>query len=458
VIRWPRTIHARLTMGYAIAFFVGLIVFAAIAFTSLDDALKAVVDARLHNAETLLAQVLSRDPKVSHVTRERLELVTGSNMSSAVLSDDGRAVYSSTVTILPAVRSAILGARSDPAITTVRAGDFAARIATQHVRTPDGSAFSVGIWRPLDLVGALERIRLVVLVTDVIVIGAVAVLVGSLIARQGLEPLRAVAALASEIEAHDLSRRLHVESDPSELGQLASTFDKMLARLEHAFERQRRFTADASHELRAPLAVMHVAAEVALRHDREPAAYRRVIASMLVAAEQLEELTECLLAAARSDAGHVCIERVDLSEVLTETVARLQPLAESKQVTIVGSGETRAVVNVDRPGIARAIIALIDNAIKFSPRGGAVTATVSAQPASIRLTVIDDGPGFTEEGLRLATGRFWRSDAVRAPGSGSGLGLAICESIVRASGGTLVPQNADGRGALVAIEFPRVRG
>jgi heavy metal sensor kinase len=454
VIAWPRTIHARLTLGYAVAFFAGLIVFAVISFTSLDDALKSVIDARLQNAERSIAAILAVDPAVNHVTRERLELVTGSNMSGAVFSGNGRAVYSSTTSIVPAVRALLLRASDTPRLTTLRVNDFAGRVITERVRTRDGSHVYVGIWRPLDLVGAIERLRIVILVVSVIVIGSIAILVGSLVARQGLEPLRAVAALASEIEAHDLSRRLGVQSDRSELGQLATTFDRMLARLEDAFERQRRFTADASHELRAPLSVVHVAAELALRREREPAAYRRVIASILQATQQLEDLTDRLLVAARADAGYVCIERVDLSAVLAETLAQLTPLAESKQVTIDVSLQPRAFVNADRLGIARAIIALVDNAIKFSPKGGSVRAAVTEEHDNVRLSVEDQGPGFSAEGLEHATDRFWRSDTARAPGSGSGLGLAICESIVRASGGRLVPQNALGSGAVILVEFP----
>jgi two-component system OmpR family sensor kinase len=450
---WSQTIHARLTLGYAVAFFVGLIVFAAISFTSLDGALKAVIDARLQNAEASIASILSADPEVNHATRERIELVTGANLSGAVLSANGRAVYSSSISIVPAMRAILLRATDAPRLTTLRVNDFAGRIIAQRIRILGGKHVYVGIWRPLDLVGELERIRLVILITAVVIIGGIAVLVGSLVARQGLKPLRAVAALASEIEAHDLSRRLGVQST-SELGQLATTFDRMLERLEDAFERQRRFTADASHELRAPLSVMHVAADLALRREREPAAYRRVIASILQATQQLEELTDRLLAAARADAGYVCIERVDLSAVLADTLAQLTPLAESKQVTIAASLQARAFVNADPLGIIRAIIALVDNAIKFSPKGGAVMAAVAEDLDHVRLTVTDEGPGFTEEGLRRATDRFWRSDAALASRSGSGLGLAICESIVRASGGTLVPQNAAGRGALMLVEFP----
>ncbi|HEY5350505.1 MAG TPA: histidine kinase dimerization/phospho-acceptor domain-containing protein, partial [Candidatus Lustribacter sp.] len=211
------------------------------------------------------------------------------------------------------MRTIVSRAGATPRLTTLRIGGSSGRLVTHRITTQDGSDAFIGIWRQLDLVDELEHLALIILSISVVVIGGSAVLVGSMVARQGLTPLRAVATLASEIEANDLSRRLGVQSDTSELGRLATTFDRMLARLEAAFERQRQFTADASHELRAPLSVIHIAAELALRREREPEAYRRVLASILRASQQLEDLTDRLLTAARADAGQTRAERIDLA-------------------------------------------------------------------------------------------------------------------------------------------------
>lgn len=453
---WPRTIHARLTLGYAVAFFAGLGVFSVISFSSLSSALKAVVDARLVSADRSITKILATDPGFNHTVRERLDLVMGSNLNGAILSASGKAIYSSVVALDPAVRRLILDADDNRRLTTLRTDRVAARIMVTRIVTRNGSYDYLGVWRPLDLVNELERLRVLISCAAVVVIGASAAFVGGLIARHGLKPLHAMASVASEIEAHDLSRRLGVTSDTSDLGALATTFDRMLARLEAAFERQRRFTADASHELRAPLMIVRIAAELALRREREPAAYRRVLASILQATRRLEHLTDDLLVAARADAGQISLERVDLSAVLAETLDQVAPLAESKRIQIVAKLASDAYVNVDRSGVVRAATALIDNAIKFSPEGGRVEASVTEAHDRIRFTVQDEGPGFSSDGLKYATERFWRSDTARAPGSGFGLGLAICNSIVRASGGTLAPQNAAHRGALIVVEFPRV--
>lgn len=454
MITWPRTLHARLAFGYAIAFLAGLLAFAAISYTSLDTALRKVVDAPLHIAGAAVSAILVDDPPIDHVTRGRLELAVGSNQSGAVFSATGKAVYSSVVTLGPSTRATVMRARDTPQLLTVRIAGATERIITQRIRRDDGSYAYIGIWRQIDIVEDLKRLALVIFCVAVVVIGGIAVFVGSIVAREGLKPLSAVAILASEIEAQDLSRRLGVQSDTSELGQLSMTFDRMLGRLEAAFERQRRFTADASHELRAPLSVIHVAADLALRREREPADYRRVLSSILRATQQLEELTDRLLTAARADAGHIRAERFDVSALVAETLGQLTPLAEPKRVTFVCRLQPLVFVNGDRSGIARAVVALVDNAIKFSPPGGSVVASVSREAGRVRLTLQDLGPGFSDEGLEHATDRFWRHDVSRAPGSGSGLGLAISDSIVRASGGTLVLQNADERGARIVVEFP----
>lgn len=454
MIVWPRTLHSRLTVAYSIAFCAGLIAFAAISYTSLDAALKTVVDARLRSAEVAFAEILARDPEVGHATRERLELIIGSNLSGAVFSSAGRAVYSSSVSIAPSMRATVLRAGETPRLLTLPIGGSAGRMITQRITTQRGSYAYVGIWRQLDLVQELERLALIIFGVAAALIGGIAVFVGSVVASQGLTPLRAVATLASEIEATDLSRRLGVQSDTSELGRLSTTFDRMLARLEAAFERQRQFTADASHELRAPLSVIHVAAELALRREREPEAYRRVLASVLRATQQLEELTDHLLMAARAEAGQMQVERVDVAVLVAESVEHMRPLAERNGVTLAAHVPQAAFARGERMGIARAIIALLDNAIKVSPPDGSVVATVTEEPHWIRLTFLDEGPGFSAEGLERATDRFWRDDVARAPGTGSGLGLAICDSIVRACGGTLVLQNGKGGGALVVVELP----
>lgn len=453
-LSWPRTLQGRLTAGYSIAFFAGLVGFAIISYAALDAALRAVIDAPLRVTEGTISTMLADDAQVDHPARLRLGRAVGSTLNGAVFSSDGRAVYSSVVTIDPSIRAEVLRAGDLPRMTVIAENGNADRLVTHRVSTGGGRYAFVGVWRPLNLVEDLKHLFIAILAAAILLIGGTSLVVGRLVAREGLKPLAAVATLASEIEAHDLSRRLGMHTDDSELGRLATTFDRMLERLDAAFERQRRFAADASHELRAPLSVIHVAADLALRREREPSAYRRVLTSILGATQQLEGLTDRLLTAARVDAGQLQIERIDLSVVVRDVLQQFAPLAEQKSVTFISQLESAAFANVDRPGILRAVVAIVDNALKYSPPGGTLTVAVSEAHGAVQLTIRDDGPGFSADGLTHAMDRFWRDDQARARGGGAGLGLAICNSIVRACGGTLGLENAAGHGGLVRMEFP----
>ena len=325
----------------------------------------------------------------------------------------------------------------------------------QRVSTADGRTLYVGLWRQLDVAYEFERFSLLVFGIAVIVIGALAVLIGATVARQGLTPLRAVAELVSEIEAHDLSRRLGIQNDRSELGRLCMTFDRMLERLELAFERQRRFTADASHEFRAPLAIIRTAADLALRRERDPVAYQRVLASIVEATERLEILTGDLLEMARADADEIKLEPVELTSSIDEALDAMRPLALARKVTLTSARSMPTFVQANGAALVRVVVAIVDNAIKATPAGGAVAVSVEpGEPGLITMSVHDQGPGFSGQALERATDRFWRDDAARAPGTGSGLGLAICDSIVRACGGSLLVANAPRGGAVVLISLP----
>jgi signal transduction histidine kinase len=454
VTRWFRTLHGRLTVGYAIAFLLGLVAFAAVSFAALDAGLKHIVDVRLKSSQSAVVRLITVDPEIGHATRERLALVMGANINGAIFSSSGRAVFSNFTGIVTQTREIVLHATGVPQLSTMTISGAAGRMATQRTTTTDGRTLYVGLWRRLDVVHDFERFSALVFGLAVVVIGGIAIFIGATVARQGLTPLRAVAEMVSEIEAHDLSRRLGIENDPSELGRLCMTFDRMLERLELAFERQRRFTADASHEFRAPLAVIRSAADLALRREREPAAYQRVLTSIVEATERLEMLTGDLLEMARADAEEIELKPVELTNSIDEALDAMRPLALARSVTLNSVHAMPAFVQANRAALVRVVVAVVDNAVKATPAGGAVEVSVDpAESGLITMRVHDTGPGFSRQALERATDRFWRDDTVRAPGSGSGLGLAICDAIVRACGGSLRLANAPRGGAVVLISL-----
>jgi two-component system OmpR family sensor kinase len=329
------------------------------------------------------------------------------------------------------------------------------RVAVTPIRRNGVDLGVALVWSELDPVTDVNQRIGLAFALAIPLIAAFAVLAGSAVASRGLRPLGALAALASEIEAHDLSRRLGLGMRDDELGRLCTTFDRMLDRLEAAFERQRRFTADASHELRAPLSVIRAEADLMLRRPREREEYARALRAIATHADELEALTQDLLAAARAEAGSGKTgEVVDLAGVAHEATDRLAPLAAARAIRVHVAVEGDARAQGGREGLRRATSCVVHNALKFARDGGTVALTVSRENGSALLTIADDGPGFSREALEHAVERFWRDEHVRANTSGSGLGLAIVKAIVERSGGSVTLRNPPRGGAEVVVRLP----
>jgi signal transduction histidine kinase len=285
-------------------------------------------------------------------------------------------------------------------------------------------------------------------------IAAIAILAGGGIARRGLAPLDRIATLASEIEARDLSRRIALPRGSDELARLGATFDRMLDRLQSAFDRERRFTSDASHELRAPLSVIRAEADLALRAERTPDEYKRALETIAAEADALEALTRDLLAAARSGSESEDVSGpVDLTLVASAVAQRVGVLSGARSVRVEGTGGAAAVIRGNRALLERAILSVLHNALKYSPESGSVHIHVAAERPRAELTIRDDGPGFSPLALEHAFDRFWRDDEARSR-EGSGLGLSLAKTIVERYGGTIDLANAEPHGAIVRMSFP----
>ena len=277
--------------------------------------------------------------------------------------------------------------------------------------------------------------------------------IGGWFARRLLRPLADVSAVISHIEATDLSERLAWTGADDELGRLCSTFDRLLDRLEAAFDHQRRFTSDASHELRTPLSVMRAEIELALARERDADAYRRALARLQAETTRLEALIESLLLSARGDAVAITTTPVSLDEVARHVIDRMHTPAKAANVTLEHRACERAVSRGDRQLIESATLAIVDNAIRHSPSNGTVRLTVDVSDRWARLAVSDDGAGFSERALTDAMQRFWRDDPARS-GNHAGLGLSIADAIARRHGGTLELHNDAHAGATVRLALP----
>jgi heavy metal sensor kinase len=253
---------------------------------------------------------------------------------------------------------------------------------------------------------------------------------GYFLARRALSPVERMALRAREIHAQQLNARIDVENPDDELGLLAQSFNETLARLEHSFEQLKRFTSDASHELRTPLTAIRSVGESGLQKNEGSDYYRDVIGSMLEEAERLEHLVESLLTISRADSGQIRLQfaRTDLLPVVQQASMLLEVLAEEKDQVFSLEGDGSIQVMADSVILRQVIINLLDNAIKFSPRGGHISVRVLRGDSTACIEVEDCGPGIPLEHRDKVFDRFYRVDQARSrEAGGAGLGLAIAK-------------------------------
>jgi two-component system, OmpR family, sensor kinase len=288
---------------------------------------------------------------------------------------------------------------------------------------------------------------------------------GYWLAERATRPVQTITCTAQEISATDLHRRLNLRQR-DEIGALARTFDRMLDRLEGAFERQRQFTADASHELRTPLSIVKTEAERVLQRPHTSQEYIQALSIISQENQRMTRLVGDLLILARADQGQTVLkrERVDLSEIVVDAAEDLSTLAQQNAIEIHLSGLDELVVWGDRLYLTQLCSNLLENAIKYSAGvGKQVEVKLDREPGHARLQIIDEGPGIEASHLPHLFERFYRADQSRthtrptenvSHPSGSGLGLSIARWIVGEHGGSIQVRSSPGKGSVFEVCFP----
>jgi heavy metal sensor kinase len=300
------------------------------------------------------------------------------------------------------------------------------------------------------------EIELLLIVPFVLLLGAI----GSYwLAAHAFAPVNRLTRIARRIEAGDLHERVPVPRSKDEVQRLAFTFNDMIERLDKAFARQRRFVADASHELRTPVAAIRSMTDVLLKQSTpiESEEYASVLRDVNAEAERLGHLISDLLVLARTEENQVLLERelVRLDLLVADVAATTEPLATERSITIEVLAQQPATVLGDEVRLIQLIMNLIDNAIAYTNPGGKVTLEVGVKYNNAYLIVRDTGIGIAKEHLDHIFERFYRIDPARSRDAGStGLGLAITEWIVRAHGGNISVESEAGKGTTFTVALP----
>jgi heavy metal sensor kinase len=280
---------------------------------------------------------------------------------------------------------------------------------------------------------------------------------GYFLSRRVLQPVDQITSALRSISIGSLFQRLPVSPTGDELERLAKTCNEMLARLEDAVGRINRFTADASHELRSPVALIRTVAEFTLRNPRIDVESREAFQEILAESVETGDLIEDMLTLARADAGYAdsIFGPVDLAELAEEVSSRLRPLAEAKRQTlIVKTAGTPVWITGDRSSIRRLLSILIDNAIKYTGVEGRISVALRVSALRATLSVADNGIGIPESLQPRIFDRFVRADPSRAEVGGTGLGLAIAKCIANAHHAALSVESREHQGSTFILEFP----
>jgi len=302
--------------------------------------------------------------------------------------------------------------------------------------------------------GTLKRTLLLLIPIALLAAGAG----GAFLADRALRPVRAITGAAARIGSAHLSDRLPVTGD-DEFARLAEVLNGMLGRLESAFERQQRFTADASHELRTPVAIIKATASMTLDTPSTPEEYRTALEIVDRAADRTSRIVQDLLLLARSDGHrlHLAWEpSVSLSGVLQEAIDSFACSGEAATAAILLDTPLSPVtVRGDTHHLLRLFVNLLENARRHTPAGGEIVVTLRADTEKATITVADTGEGIPAEHLPLVCERFYRVDNARTRAQGgTGLGLAICRTIAEAHAGRLTIESVVGQGTTVTITLP----
>ncbi|HTA55087.1 MAG TPA: ATP-binding protein [Candidatus Acidoferrales bacterium] len=423
------SIRARFTVTVVAIMAVTIALFASLSIVALDRTLRSGLESRLRSAAQTIAMTVDVHEGRISVDAGDLRSITSLNAGTpfAVYGSDG---------------SLIAGT---PPSSEARG----LQTAVVPVTRDDQTFGHVAVWQSDLWIGEFARNAAIVSFGIGLLLIALGAIVSRRVAQRVLAPVGEIASLAERIEAHDLSGRLDADGW-DELGRLCASFDRMLDRLQSAFERERRFVADASHELRAPLAVLRAETDLALRRPRDNIEYRAALLSIARESARLEELVDELLAVARAEVDARQRQTLDAGELVRQLGDRVRPAAATRGIDVRVEAAGTALAQANRATLERALLAIVHNAIEYGRDDGVVSLRALRNNDAVRIEIADDGPGFTPDALAHATERFWRGDAAH-PRGGTGLGLAIARTIVEANRGSMELANVASGGAIVTI-------
>jgi heavy metal sensor kinase len=459
-----RSLKFRLVVWYAGWLTVLFAVFGCFVYGSLEHYLKKSLREALARRTRQVADLVQRSPRdwpvvgreiQSHFAPEannRFTRVIADGMVVYVANDPADASFLPQEVPLPPAKTA------EPETFDRRelADGSALLIVVLRREGPNGS-FVIEEGSSENRITTTMHAWVAVLILGLSLLILLAVLGGYVVVTRALQPVDRIINTAERISSHNLNQRLPVPDTGDELQRLSLALNHMIRRLDEGFQHTQRFLADASHELRTPLTIMQAELEALIERMGSRPDLRDPAASALDEVERLRRIVEGLFALSRLDAGEALEQHApfDLGELAATTTDQMALLAEDKNISIACHTSPNVIVDGDRARLKQVTVNLLDNAIKYTPPGGAIEVVVHARNRQALLEVRDNGIGMPSAALPHVFDRFYRVDPARSRElGGAGLGLSIVKSICLAHRGRVEVQSTEGSGSRFIIELP----
>jgi len=458
-----RSIGFRLAAWYFLVLGSGLAAFSVVAwyaarasiYHAIDDELRDRVRgvAKFMNLQTASLSIL----EIRDEFREHSVLGPGGDLFQ-ICDAAGEWLYRSVPLESNGVPITRPGALNAPRFETLRVEGRSLRFYSSRIEV-NGKPYTVQVAAPMhETLEALERFRMLLLFTAPLLLIAASA-GGYWLSTRALAPVDEISRTAQRISIENLADRLPVPSTGDQLQRLSETLNAMFARLEAAVRRIAQFTADASHELRAPVTLIRTTAEVALqRKDRTATEYLEALREILEESERTSQVIDSLMLLARADSGKETLEcaRADACTIVREAAYQGEKLARNAGLEFTASLPSGPVpIHADSNGLRRALLILIDNAVRYTPRGGSVRANLETNSHFALISVSDTGIGIAEADAPHIFDRFWRADKARSrEQGGAGLGLSIAKWIVEMHRGSIEVESQPGKGSRFKVQVP----
>jgi two-component system OmpR family sensor kinase len=459
-----QSLRRTLSVRFSLTMFVALLVIAFWAFLGARRVLWRELDRALESAGRLQAAGVAAGLPIPRQSAHRdvVEFIRNVNRFVALRGPGGRLldVNTTLANSLPVDTVSLGRAATGATVWTTQRWTRHGRIrsvylAVAHERA--AGARIVQVAASLGPLGAATR-QILLLMLGTVVLGTVAtVLGGGWLSRSVVAPVAEIAEQAGAVRPGAVDQRITAHAEVEEFNRLVAVLNRMLERLDRGLLAQRRIIADVGHDLRTPITALRGEVEVALRHQRSPEQYERVLRSALEEVNHLGTLSDTLLLLARIETGDLALQRVptEVEGVVAGAVRRVRPRLGSRVLHYDPAPDGTGAAAVDGRLLGLVLDHLLDNAVRHTPPETDVTVRLSGGLSSVAIAIEDNGDGVPEEVLSHLFERFYRGDAARGRGAGAGLGLTVAAAIVAAHGGSIRAERAAAHGLRVTVELPR---